>query len=165
VRAKAEDNCANLPETGIGFWKRIVWETLSPFVWLLVGCLLVWMAIVVVDYISHPTFPKLEQAIKRELPVGTPWQGVQAFLDRKQFRHSESLGLLPSDKASILINPGCDKLKGKEDRLEYRISGYSRVANWRPELFCGCGRVHVEFYFDEQGKLVDYVAYEFGDAP
>jgi hypothetical protein len=115
------------------------------------------------DFTPHPTFQPLEQAIKQELPPGTDWQEEQAFLDRKQIRHTESLELLPLDKASILINPDGDKLRGKEDRLRHRISGYSRVANWKPELFCGCGRVHVEFYFNERERLVEYIAYEFGD--
>lgn len=127
--------------------------------------LLVWLAIVVKDYLSHPTFSKLEQEIKRELPVGSHWQDVQVLLDRNRLHRLEQLEILPLDKTAILINPGGDKLKGKEHRLEYRISGWGYVANWKPGLLYGTGRVHVEFYFDERKKLVEYIAYEYGDGP
>jgi hypothetical protein len=115
------------------------------------------------DYISLPTFQKFEQAIKRELPSGVSPQQVQAFLQNYEFRYSEKSDLV--DKTRILINPHGEKLKGKEEGLVYYITGYGHVANWRMELLCGCGRAHVDFYFDEQQKLAEYVAYEYGDAP
>jgi hypothetical protein len=146
-------------------WIQVFKGYLVALLWLVSAGFLLWCAYVAWDYLSHPTFHTLEQSIKRELPLGTSWQDAQALLRRNQFYHSERLELLPLDKTAILINPGGDKLKGKEDRLVYRIYGWGYVANWKPGLLCGCGRAHVEFYFDEREKLVEYIAYEYGEGP
>lgn len=147
-------------------WVEIVWETVSPFVWLGVVGVLALFASQIVYNIPKPSFASLDQAIQQQLSVGTAWQEVQAFLARNEFQHSEQLTTLTAlDRRAALGNPGGTKLKRKEERLAYSLTGYRQVANWKPELLCGCGRMHVEFYFDAQGRLIDYVAYEYGDGP
>lgn len=147
-------------------WVEIVWETVSPFVWLGVVGVFALLASQIVYNIPKPSFAAMDQAIQQQLPVGTAWQEVQAFLVRNGFQHSEQpTALTALDRRIALGNHGGAKLKGKEERLKYSLAGYRKVAHWKPELLCGCGQMSVEFYFDAQGKLIDYVAYEHGDGP
>lgn len=144
-------------------WLSLIKGCLLAVLSLTVLAVLLWFISTVVEYFSRPTFQRLEQTLNREVPLGSSPQIAQAFLRNNQFYYSESLEKLPADKTAILSAHRGGKLKGKEDRLVYRISGWGDVANWRPGLLCGCGRGHVEFYFDAQQNLVEYIAYEWAD--
>jgi hypothetical protein len=118
-----------------------------------------WVAVEMREYLSYPTRERLKQLIETELPPGTEKADVISFLDRHRIGHA-GYHRIPLNEKGLSMEFEEDKLKKPLDRLEYRIYSGGTVSNWRS--ITGCW-VTVWFYFDDNGRLVEYVLHNYCD--
>jgi hypothetical protein len=129
---------------------------------LLLPLFSLWWITELKEFATYPTTNRIERWIAAELPTGTDQQEVLAFLDRHRIGHGEYHRIRDEEKQlSQEFNFfGRDKLAGKLDRVQHRIYAGSTVATWASFTTCWA---HVWFYFDGNGKLVEYVIDSFCD--
>ncbi len=87
------------------------------------------------------TIREMEEAIKRELPLGSSKAQVIAFLDAKRIHHGE---IILSKYESEYPDNGVEK------RLIF-----ASIPKVRKVLFMEWG-IHMSFRFDENDRLIDY---------
>jgi len=104
------------------------------------------------EYLANPTYEKLRQRIEAELLPGTDKKKVLFFLDQNKIGHGD-YHPVPSEEKRPSMEFDDEKVKKKLDHIHYRIYSGRDISNWRS--ITGCW-VELWFYFDEEGKLVDY---------
>lgn len=118
-----------------------------------------WMIVEMREYQAYPTHERLKQLIETELPPGTEKADVLSFLDRHKIGHS-GYHRIPLNEKELSMEFKEDKLKKKLNSLEYRIYSGGTISNWRS--ITGCW-VSAWFYFDDNGRLVEYVMLRYCD--
>ena len=138
---------------------------LHHFTYKVVGICLSFLAVFILGSFhckEQVTVKDLDRLITDEIPKGSSASTVTSFLDSHKIEHSNYIdySAAPAYKEdSSFLNP---KLDGKRDVisgfLSAKISNVSCkfLANWD---------IHIKFYFDSEGNLVDYIIYTIGTGP
>ncbi len=111
------------------------------------------------------TVEKINQLIEKEIPQEATFSQVESFLDSHNIPHSDALYpiYMPYSKKLDPIPTDSDfdsnpKLDGKRSRIK-TLTG-ANIRNTEQKLFTSWG-ISLRFYFDEQGKLVEYTVRKY----
>jgi hypothetical protein len=120
--------------------------TIAPFL-LLAGLFLLSEAW---EFMTLPQAKEIERRVKTDLPKGTENAKVLAFLDAYEFHRSD---FRKADAfAKRTSNYEHEKVKPLINLIEYQVLGWRYIASWG----FWKTRIHLHFYFDSEGKLIEY---------
>src|SRR6267143_2830610 len=95
------------------------------------------------------TVDEVKQLVGKEAPVGSTKSRVLSFLDKHQIQHSDYSE--HPERESDFRDPKLDSkrqlIKGLIKAIIRNVGGDERFTEWSIEIF---------FYFDDNGRLLDY---------
>ncbi|MEW6126379.1 MAG: hypothetical protein AB1757_04885 [Acidobacteriota bacterium] len=106
-------------------------------------------------YTTRWTVEKVEKIIKKETPLGSSKESVDALLTKYNFEFSSYVEALDSGNFD-------DKPNTLKGIAKGYISGFKKNVGWSLLIRWD---IAVRFYFNEKGELIDHTVRKIGTAP
>lgn len=124
---------------------------------IIVGTTMMMLAFMNCSTKPRVTVEEVNNAIQRETPLSSSRSQVEAFLNARNIEHSDYYGVTEEDLKNLRDDEPKDKRHLIRGRMNASIRNVEHgwISTWG---------IFIKFYFDDEGKLIDYRVEKLGSS-